>query len=66
MEKVFQVYGPKKQAGVVIPKSNNIVFQTKVIKWDGEGHSYSSKEKPTKIKSQFWTSICQMQGQPHS
>jgi exonuclease III len=35
---IFQANGPKKQAGVVIQKSNKIDFQPKVIKTDKKGH----------------------------
>ena len=45
MEKVFQVYGPKKQAGVVILISNKIDFQPKLIKRDREGHFIQKKKK---------------------
>ena len=37
-ETIFQVNGPKKQAGVAILISNKINFQPKVIKKDKEGH----------------------------
>ena len=42
---IFQANGPKKQAGVAIPISNKIEFQTKVIKKDKEGHFILIKAK---------------------
>ena len=48
----FQTNGPKKQAGVAILILNTIDFQQKVIKKDKDT-SYSSKEKSTKMNSQF-------------
>jgi hypothetical protein len=42
--------------------SNKIDFQTKLSKKMGKDTSYSSKEKSTKMNSQFWTSMPQMQG----
>jgi hypothetical protein len=49
---IFQANGPKKQAGVAILISNKINFQPKVIKKDKDT-SYWSKEKSTKMNSQF-------------
>jgi exonuclease III len=42
---IFQVNGPKKQAGVAILTSNKIDFQPKVIKKDKEGHFILIKGK---------------------
>jgi hypothetical protein len=35
---IFQANSPKKQAGVAILRSNEINFQSKVIKKNNEGH----------------------------
>jgi hypothetical protein len=45
LEKMFEVNGPKKQAGMVILISSKIDFQPKVIKRDGEGHFIFIKGK---------------------
>ena len=50
---IFQANGLKKQARVAILISNKIDFQPKVIKKDKEGHFILTKEKPTKMNSQF-------------
>jgi hypothetical protein len=42
---IFQANGLKKQAGVAIPISNKIDFQSKVIKKDKEGHFILIKGK---------------------
>jgi len=44
VEKIFQVNGPKKKAGVALLILNKIYFQPKVIKKDKEDTSYSSKK----------------------
>ena len=63
---IYQANGPKKQAGVAILILNKIDFQPKVIKKDKEGTSYSSMVKSNNMNSQFWISMLQIQGQPHS
>jgi hypothetical protein len=63
---IFQANGMKKQAGVAILISNKIDFQPKVIKKTRRGTSYSSKVKSSKRNYQFWISMLQIQGQPHS
>ena len=50
---IFQANGPKKQAGVAILILNKIDFQPKVIKTIRKDTLYSSKEKSTKMNSQF-------------
>ena len=50
---IFQSNGPKKQAGIAVPISNKIDFQTKVIKKDERDTSYASKVKSTKMNSKF-------------
>jgi hypothetical protein len=50
---IFQANGPKKQAGVVILIFNEIKLQPKVIQNIRKGTSYWSKEKSTKMNSQF-------------
>jgi hypothetical protein len=50
---MFQRNGQKKQAGVAILISNKLNFQTKIIKKDKKGTSYSSKVKSSKMNSQF-------------
>jgi exonuclease III len=52
-EKIFQANGSKKLAGVAILISNKIDFHPKVIKKIRKYTSYSSKEKSTKMNSQF-------------
>ena len=47
------VNDPKKQAGVAILISNKIDFPPKVIKKIRKDTLYSSKEKSTKVNSQF-------------
>jgi exonuclease III len=63
---IFQVNSPKKHAGVAILISNKIDFQPKVIKNSKKGHFLLFKQKSTKMNSEFWTSMLQMQGYPHS
>jgi exonuclease III len=63
---IFQANGQKKHAGVAIPISNKIDFQTKIIKNARKGTSYASKVKATKMNSQFCISMLQIQGQPLS
>jgi hypothetical protein len=41
-------------------------FNQKLSKKKRKDISYWSKEKSTKMNSQFWTSILQMQGHPHN
>ena len=60
---IFQANGPKKQAGVAILISNKIDLQTKVIKKDKEGNFILIKVKSTKMNSQFWIFMLQIQGQ---
>ena len=50
---IFQANGPKKQAGIAILILNEFNFQPKVIKKVRKDKSYWSKEKPTKMNSQF-------------
>ena len=52
-EKTFQANGLKKQARVAILILNKVDFQPKVIKKIRKDTSYSSKEKSTKMNSQF-------------
>ena len=62
---VFQANRPKKQAGIVILLSNKIDFQRKIIKRDREEHITPVKGKKfTKMISEFWTSMPQIQGHP--
>ena len=49
----FQANINKKQAGVAILISNEIDFQSKLIKKTRRGTSYSSKVKCSKMNSQF-------------
>ena len=62
---ILQANGPKKQAGVAILILNKIDFQPKVIKKDKDT-LFSLEVKFTKMNSQFWTFMLQMQGHPHS
>ena len=64
-EKIFQVNGPKKQAGVVILISDSIEFKPKPIRRDRVGHSIFNKGK---IHQDLWflTSMHQTQGHPSS
>ena len=66
MEKNFQENGPKKQARVSILISNKIDFQPKLNQKRWGRTLYTSKENFSKRNSQFWTSMPQMQGHPHS
>jgi exonuclease III len=50
---IFQANGPKKQAGVAILILNKINFQPKLIKKIRKDTLYRSKEKSTKMNSQF-------------
>jgi hypothetical protein len=50
---VFPGKGPKKQAGVAILILNKNDFEPKVTKKIRKDISYSSKEKSTKMNSQF-------------
>ena len=43
----------KKQAGIAIIISGKLDFKPKLMKRDGEDTSYSSREKFTKMTSQF-------------
>ena len=53
LEKDIPIKWTEEKAGVATLISNKIDFKLKSIKRDGEGHSYSSAEKPIKSKSQF-------------
>jgi hypothetical protein len=50
---ILQANGPKKQAGTAILISNKNNFQPKIIKKNKKYTSFSSKEKSTKMNSQF-------------
>ena len=63
---IFQANTMKKQAGVAILISNKIDFQPKLIKKDKEGHFILIKGKILQEEYQFWMSMLQIQGQPHS
>ena len=56
--------GLEKQVGVAIQTSSKLDLQPKVIKWDGEEHFTFIEGKFTKRKSQFWTSMPQMERAP--
>ena len=58
-EKIFQSNQSNKQASVAILIAYKIDFE--LMEKD---ISYSSNEKIIKMKSQFWTSMVQIQGQP--
>jgi exonuclease III len=61
-KRVFQAYGPRKQAGDITLISNKIDFQPKVIKCDEEGHFIFIKGKI----HQETISMPQMEEYPHS
>ena len=65
MGKIFQPNWPKKQAGVASVISNKIDLKLKSIKTDKEGHFILVIGKIHKKKSQYWTSMSQIQGHPH-
>ena len=65
MGKNFQLNGPKKQAGVGILLSNILDLHLKPIERDKEGHFILVIGKIHKKKSQYWTSMSQIQGHPH-
>jgi hypothetical protein len=50
--KIFQVNGPKKQAGVAIQIPTKIDFNQKLSKKRGKDTTYLLKEKSTKMNSQ--------------
>jgi hypothetical protein len=50
---IFQANGPKKQAGVAIPILDKINFQPKIVKKERKDTSSWSKEKSTKMNSEF-------------
>ena len=60
MKKIFQENWLMKQDSVNILIFNKIDFQPKLIKRERKDTLYSSKEKSTKITSQFWTSMLQI------
>ena len=62
----FQANGPKKQDGVTVLIWSKIDFQPKAIKKTRRGTPYSSKVKSSKMNSQFWIAMLQMQDHPYS
>ena len=63
MERLFQLNGPKKQAGIAILTSNKIDFKLKLVKRDEENHFIFITGKIH--QDEVSTSMPQKQGHPH-
>jgi hypothetical protein len=56
---IFQVNGPKNQAGIAILIFNKMNLKPKLTKREGKGHiSFSSEEIPTMMTFQFLVFLC--------